>query len=233
MFFPRLAAAAALLLAAASPADAAFLTESQLLTQFGFNSSTPGSISAAWDSFSTPVAGPNFADVGSSGFTGAQPTVTQNIPGAFITSGGNIYSFQVATDFDVAVPTGVLSGDTTTFIAQIRTLGTEIAPASLLLGALGAAPVAPASITEIARTPLGGFGGELVNQLIVWNVSGPVSAGSPAFGLEFNAAGSSMSLDSLQINAFASTAAVPEPGTLLLTGIGAVGAVLVRRRKTH
>jgi prepilin-type N-terminal cleavage/methylation domain-containing protein/prepilin-type processing-associated H-X9-DG protein len=160
-----------------------------------------GSIYAEWDTFATPE-GPNPPDVAMFGFAdSAAANVAEQSGLAFITSGGNIYSFSGATDFDVTVPGSALGENLNTrFVAQIVTLGTEVDTDSMRLSYGVGNQESPADCSvELGRTELGGFGGYQVTTLFAWDVA----ALSPTtFLLEFNALGSSMSLANLAIDAY-------------------------------
>jgi len=186
-----------------------------------------------WDVFTDPYSGdepdliadnlPDVADVNANG----SALVEQTVLGAFITGGGNIYSFSVATAFEVTVPENDGSESATDFtrvVAQFRTLGTEMDYSSLDINGL-----APVYTEELARTALGGFGGDQVDYLAVWDL-----ASNPAdVVLTFNAAGSSMSLDQLAIdtaNSSTAFAAVPEPASLAM-GLAGLSWLALRRKR--
>jgi len=186
---------------------------------------TPLSTYAEWDVFTSP-AGPNAPDVGS--FVGGTlPSSAAAFSvfdsnegsGSFITGGGNIYSFGGVVSpqiefggFDLG------SGYLTTVLLQVRTLGTEIDQSTLLLNG----SIAATSATELDRVALGGFGGFQVDTLFEFNLSGNVDS----YVINFDALGSSLSLDRVAIDTFT---VVPAPGAAALLGLG--GLVATRRRR--
>ncbi len=183
-----------------------------------------------WDVFTTPVGAPgNSPDVANSNPNGTA-NLQQSDPTAFVTSGGNIYSFAAATAFEVTVPEFGNAGNFTRVMVQWTTQGNELDYASLLLD--GAVPVYS---EEIGRMDLGGMGGALVDYLAVWDLSdNPTS-----FELTFHAAGSSMSLDQFVVDthnrstpfpSLAGAPSVPEPTTLAMVGIAASFFAVTRRR---
>lgn len=184
---------------------------------------TPNSAYAQWDVF-TSTTGPNTPDVGS--FAGG--TFGSGAPNwntfdrntfSFITGGGNIYSFAGVVAPQVDVPNfGLGAGYSTTILLQTRIQGTEIDPATVLIGG-----VAPVQVTELLRQPLGGFGGFLVDTL--WRFELPGNASG--YTIQFAALGSSMSLDRVAVDTFA---VVPAPGAAGLMAIG--GLVASRRRRS-
>lgn len=184
---------------------------------------TANSAYAQWEAF-TSTFGPNTPDVGA--FAGG--ALTPGSPAwntfdrngfSFITGGGNIYSIAGVVAPQVDVPNfGLGAGYTTTILLQTRIQGTEIDPASVLIGG-----VAPAQTTELLRQPLGGPGGFLVDTL--WRFELPGNASG--YTVQFEALGSSMSLDRVAIDTFT---VVPAPGAAALLGLG--GVLAARRRRS-
>lgn len=138
---------------------------------------------------------------------------------AFLTSGGNVYSFAGATAF-TATLAAVTPGDWTVYL-RVSTLGTSVADTATLNGVSASRSI---TYTEAIT---GGFGGGEEESLWVWS---GVSTGS-AMEFAFSAAGSSMSLD--QVALYAVPAPVPEPSTwaLMAAGLGALGAITRRRQR--
>ncbi|MEM8865316.1 MAG: hypothetical protein AAGF31_07170, partial [Planctomycetota bacterium] len=163
--------------------------------------------------FTQPLApGDNAPDVGAFPAAGNDPTgsdarVQQTVPGAFITSGGNIYSFSSASNWLTSVPgTGGPIGGNTYFVAQMTTLGNTIAPSSvkLILDPDGEAEVVfPDSdpIFTINEQLSGGFGGTAQTGVYTWTLP---RQSPPEFLLDFTAGASSTSLDQLVIDVFTS-----------------------------
>jgi hypothetical protein len=183
----------------------------------GWANNAPGSVFAAWNvidgypSDSSPDAG---------SFGPTPQTLVEHTGGAFLT-GGNVYSFAVATDFTVTL-TGYGTGAGNRSVAlRTETVGTELDYGSVLLNSVGG------TRTETYRATFsGGQGGFEVESLWLWeNVPDAAS-----YAFDFNAAGSSMSLS--QVAASVSPiSAVPEPGTwaLMASGLALVGVLRMRR----
>ncbi len=182
------------------------LTSAAIDDRFGWDFGTSGSINGAWDEFTVPVGAPgNFPDAGDFG-SGSSSNLTQNTAGAFLTSGNNIYSFSTVTDFDVSINTTSLSGSFTRVVAQWRTLGGELDYGSVLLDGF-----APVYTEQLSQAALGGLGGSGIDYLAVWDfAAAPLSS----YDLEFTAAGTSLSLDQFQVDAYAQATAFPDPAPL-------------------
>lgn len=161
-----------------------------------------GSRYAEWDSFTSPIL-PNSPDVGQ--FNAAGATVQEASAGgngAFISSSLNIYSSNSATEFEIVLPADASQGSgDTRVVMQLATLGSEADYTSVQLSYADGAFLPADSLQELQRLPLGGFGGDLVTTLFVWDLM-DVAAGDLA--IYFAAAESSMSLDRLVIDTFAS-----------------------------
>ncbi|MEM6798116.1 MAG: hypothetical protein AAF589_01255 [Planctomycetota bacterium] len=160
---------------------------------------------AEWDNFDSPE-GPNAPDVGSFGF--ADPTeanvveTSEGATGAFITSGGNIYSFSAATFFGVDFPAVDIGVADVYVVAQLFTLGNEPSSSSFSLSFDGGQQgLAPTGNVESQRDSItGGFGGTLLTSQYYWELS---DVDPTSFLLEFNSEASSMSLAGLVIDVFA------------------------------
>jgi hypothetical protein len=159
--------------------------------------------------------------------------LTETTGMAFLTSGGNIYSPSFAIAISTTLPNYNFSstpgGDwNTTVFVQTRTIGSEINYAGLTLGWTDG--VGPQSVTtaqafysqELERVPNPGFGGFVVTN--IWGFNVPFNPSQ--FTLNFAGAESSVSLDQLRVDTFATP--VPEPSSMMLLG----GAALAwwRRR---
>jgi hypothetical protein len=184
---------------------------------------TPGSAYAQWERFRSATGG-NTPDVGSFAggvFPGTSPAwdVFDTSGQSFVTGGGNIYAPAAVTNITVRVPNfGLGAGWTTTVLLQVRTLGTEVDPASVLLD--GAAPV---SSRELFRETFGGPGGFRVDTLYRFEVAG----NADGYSIRFDAASSSMSLDRVAVDTFT---VVPAPAAASMLGLWAAAAAGRRRR---
>jgi hypothetical protein len=180
--------------------------------------SDPDTAVAAWNVFNAyPID--TTPDVLS--FGPAPQSVQELTGGAFLTGGGNIYSFAVATDF-ITTLTGYSAtpGATRDVVLRLETLGTSVDLSSVRLN--GAAPTTSSLLFSAA---LGGFGGSEEERLFVWD--NIVDATSYVF--DFNAAGSSMSLSQLAMYSSAATVVpLPAAGWLLISSLGTL--VSFRRR---
>lgn len=213
---------------------------------FSWDVGDPGSSFSGWDNFSLGGGDPNQVpstytpDV--TGQFGTPSLLQLNSGGSFLTSGGNLYSFAAAQDFTATVNSGGSSGAAgdsfTRIVAQFQSLGTELDYESILLSSEtgSAGTIAPNLLVETGRTDLGGFGGTEVRHLAVWDLA----SAQDAFRLDFNAAGSSMSLDQFSLNTrvqstpFGSVTAVPEPaGWAGLAAAGIGFAAWRARRRRH
>lgn len=187
-----------------------------------------GTESALWTVFTDaeglPGNTPNSAAPG--GVSVADAVVTQDVPGiAFVTGGGNIYSFSDATKFTLSDTTAYATG-IGLVVFQAETLGTEINyPLVNLTYDLGSGPTSlTAPRTELFRGSLGGFGGSDVVSRWEWDLTG---LGVDSYTIAFQAAGSSMSLDALALD---TVSAVPEPAQTGLLAAGLLSGLVVLRR---
>jgi hypothetical protein len=153
-----------------------------------------------WQIFTT-TSGPNFPDFADQNPNGTA-TLIETTGGAFVTSGGNIYSFAVATHFVVVIPDFDLGPQASSrFVVQIRTLGTTVDLSSVSMNGIIAE-----SAELLYEEPLGGFGGVLRDWKFEWV---GLSGNLPMNVLEFSAEGSSMSLDRLAVDTLASENTAP------------------------
>lgn len=169
-----------------------------------------GTVRAEWaifDGYPTDST-PDVAGAGS---------ITETTGAAFLTGGGNIYSFAAATEFSL-----VTSGLNALSTVWLRT------------GTLGTLPIVTATLNGVAATAvetysegLGGFGGSEKEWYWKWTGVGPTAT----YSFNFKAAESSMSLD--QVAVYAAAAPVPEPGewAMLLSGLALLGGIARRRTR--
>ncbi|MEM8873867.1 MAG: PEP-CTERM sorting domain-containing protein [Planctomycetota bacterium] len=180
--------------------------------------------STAFSAFVDPTTVANVPEALTNPFESASSftDVNQINPGAFVTSGGNIYSPGTVNDFVVEVASPTLAGGSTSVFIQIRTLGSPLDLASFEINGTDATALPGFTYTELARVPLGGFGGEQVDHLVEFTAPGVTGD----YTLGFTAAATSLSLDILVVD---SLVAVPEPSMAL--GVASLGGLLLRRRR--
>jgi hypothetical protein len=147
--------------------------------------------------------------------------------GAFITGGGNIYSFGGAIDPAIIIPVYGLAGLKTQVLLQIRSQGSELSDDRVNVD-IGSGPVdietLPGySYTELFRQALGGFGGSLVDHAWTFDLPGIPSS----FRVDVDNTTSSISLDRVSVDTLST---VPEPAGLGAVALGALMAL--RRRRT-
>jgi hypothetical protein len=196
--------------------DSALAVTGSAGTGNGATSATP------W--IATPAAGASYAEWNffnsyptdnTPDIAGGGASVTENTGMAFLTSGGNIYSFAAATDFTVAA--------------------TAVAGAAdvwLRIGILGNLPLTTATLNGVSAQAVetysgdsgSSFGGAEKEWFWTWsNVS------APSYSFNFGAVESSMSLDQLAVYAAAAPVPEPEAAMMLAAGLAALGFTARRR----
>ncbi|HYD01723.1 MAG TPA: hypothetical protein VEB22_10895 [Phycisphaerales bacterium] len=176
---------------------------------------------AQWESF-TSVAGPNTPGIGPTvlgSFAPGAPAFNVWVTGptAVRLGSGNIYSGNAPMSVAVTVPSfGLGGGAFTTILLQTRTQGTEINPATMLIGG-----VAPSSVLELSRISLGGQGAQVET---AWRWDLPDSQG--AYTIAFSSGGPFFSLDAVAVDIFAD---IPAPGAATVLGLGILAAARRRR----
>lgn len=205
---------------------------------FGWSRGDANSTFSGWD-FLEAVATPGFAGTP---FTDSTPDIPGQFgtpssisvgPGALGVGSGNAYSPFVALSFSSIVNSGTSGGTHTRIVAQFRTGGSELDYQGILLSTSTESPgtLVPSLMLETGRVALGGFGGDQVDYLALWDLNSSQSA----FRLDFKAASSSLSLQQfhldtlVQSSAFITPSAVPAPGTLAVLGFVSGGGWVVRR----
>jgi hypothetical protein len=194
------------------------------------------SVHAQWevftDAYSTPgnlpdVAG-SFPASGSP--SGAAAVLIGNTSSAFLTGGGNIYSFAAPTSFTVTVPNyGLGAGWNSRFVAQIQNQGSLLDFSSVRLSYDGGNQLLPYDYADEL------VGAPAPENLFAWDLAG---FNPSSFTLTFNASASSMSLDALAVDTFTQQGAfapmgVPEPATGALAALGLLGTLVARRRSVR
>lgn len=176
----------------------------------------------AWDVFTgTTAQTPDAADVNPNG----SASLSELIGGAFVTSGGNIYSPGAPVQFLVTVPGyATVAEPGTNFQVQVRTIGTELDTSSMTVDGLPASTLPGYSYEELARTPLGDFGAQVDHRFQFY-----VPSTQAGFALGFGSEESSLSLDQVAIDSYANVNVVPEPTSLV--GLAGSGLLLLRRRR--
>lgn len=182
-----------------------------------------GTLYAAWDNFSATTD--TSPDVGSANIQSAE--VKELTGGAFVTSGGNIYSFAVPTSFQVTLDgnsSGPATGSPVSVSLQLFTLGTLLDLTSVKLNGVAAS----GGITGQYDGGTG-FGGQAYDAqyLFTWDI-----AATDLFSFTFNAVGSSMSLDTVAIDIGPSSVSeVPVPAAAWLFGSAVLGMAGIGRRR--
>ncbi len=181
-----------------------------------------GSVYAEWnfmsdDDASTPLTIEDATpDIGSFGLGSTGATIREITGGAFVTSGGNLYSPSVATTFEVTLP-GLAAGPVEVWL-RTATIGSELSTVATLNG------VSATAQSNFSQPIIGGFGGDENEWVWKWTLpSAPAS-----LNIAFEAAASSVSLDQVAVYA----APVPEPETYALMALGLGALVLRARRRT-
>lgn len=210
-----------LILALLASAGMASLCEATFVLPSEWSRGDANSTYQEWDVFSSPpgLPGPFLPDIGVSNPNGAPGLTEVSYPasGSLITGSGNIYSFSAPTSFEITIPNFNLGdGYTTTVALQTRVLGTQIDPATMLIG--GVAP----SVVELLPDPAAGS----VETLWQWELPG----NADKYVIAFGSAESSMSFGAAAVDTYATV--VPEPSTLALAALAltALTVPALRRR---
>ena len=221
---------------------------------FTWGSEDSNSTFVAWDNFTgfdgatTPggILPGTIVSAEQSFVDGATPSDIRFDSFSTITSGGNAYGFNFApgqpsfqpdfiTDVTANVRSGTAGGNNTRIVAQWTTQGAELDYSSILLKTdSDPSGLAPLLSVETERMALGGFGGELVSRLAIWDLT----ESQDSYELDFNALSNHVSLDRVRFDTFTQSTpfslvtAIPEPTSFsILAAIS--GIAFSRRRRTH
>jgi len=202
-------------------------------------------VQAVWDGAYTPLGAGNYAewnifndDGAAAGIQDSTPdvsligsgsyTVSETTGGAFLTSGGNIYSPAAATAFNFVAdslggnPTG--TRDVYLRLASVGSFDDTLQRSFTNFKLNGVDGVYSQLFKE---TITGGFGGEEVEGLVVWEDA----PNNQPLTFTWEAIGDSVSLDQLSLDVGA-VSAVPVPAAAYLMASGLAGlAALVRRKQ--
>ncbi len=212
----------------ALPILAAFPVRAALFSDFevpGFRGS-PNSESAYWDIFTVPLGAPGNAanGVADGGVALSGAVITQTTPGAFLTGGGNIYSFSSASTFVLEDEVDYANG-LGLVVLQVNTLGTLLDYDSVALTYdLGSGPVSLTTTREeLYNSP--SLGNDIVSKW-EWDLSG---LNVSSYSIAFNAVESSLSLDKVTLDTLS---AVPEPQEYAaMVGVALSGFAVWRRSR--
>ena len=209
---------------------------------FGWNRGDAGSTYNGWDFFEAvvPPADPFLGFVDSTPDVDGQFGATGSISvgmGAIAVGSGNAYSPFAPLSFTSILPTGA-GASNTRIVAQFQTGGSELDYDSILLSrdSLIAGTIAPTFVMETGRSTLGGFGGDVVDYLALWDLA----ESQEEYRIDFEAASSSLSLQEFHVDTFTSEnafvsptviSAIPEPSSLAVLGLVSGYAITWRRRR--
>lgn len=200
----------------------AFATQAVWNSTNPWGTSTPTSY-AEWNLFNATTD--NSPDIALT--AGTTASVQETTGGAFVTGGGNIYSFSSATSF-TATLSGASSGLFDVYL-RIGTLGTLASTTATLNG------VSATSVLQFNEDQGVVMGGATAEQELFWKWSS-VSAAS-LYTFKFNSTSSSMSLDQLALAAVSvpTVTPVPEPEaySMMALGLGLMAFAARRSAKNN
>ena len=191
-----------------------------------------------WDRFTSSLNGPNVPNNAvTPNEVDADPdnafgtaTITQTVPGAFLTGGGNIYSPSSATTFSLAIPNANLgAGYQTSFLVQVRAATGDFDFSNFLVNGTALNLLANNSIQLIDKfTYDAGFG---FTSALDYKIEFTLPSNSALDTITFESLETGLSFDKISVDT--NVTAVPEPSSLILAGLfTAFGTILCRRRKT-
>ncbi len=220
---------------------------------FTWSALAPNSTHSIWNGFDDFPGGsaPGFLPAGTSpapqsSFSGDATTSALTFQSnAMLLSSGNAYGGLFSeiqdpsflTDAFATVRSGTTGGPYTRIVLQFETLGSELDYSSLLLSL---SPLVPGTIDvshgiETGRTTLGGFGGERVSYLALWDLE----TSQDEFRIDFMASSYHMSLENFRIDSltqnapFVTPGVVPEPSSSLAIALLAIRGLTRRRRRVQ
>lgn len=223
-----------LVLAAGQSAHATQVVWDNTFTPSGWTrASTPGSLYADWNIFNddlpAPATGIQDTSPEVANFGGGTYKVAETTGGAFLTSGGNIYSPFSATLFDFTF--GNVAGGPRDVYMRIASLGnfnTTLNQAFTGFTLNGIAGTYTELFREVSSivTPGGPSDSYEVESLVSF-LGVP---GASSYLLKFNSIGDSVSLDQLSLDV-GPVAPVPLPAAVYLMGSELVGLAAMARRR--
>jgi hypothetical protein len=213
-----------------------------------FLSGTAGATQAVWDASFTPAGWTRGSTTGSryaewnvftddanaslivdqtpevSNFGGGTYQLTETSGTAFLTSGGNIYSFAAPTGFTFSASGSSDTGTRDVYL-RVGSVGNVVSNRSFTGFTLNG--IAGTYSELYSETVTGGFGGSEIEALLFWNDI----ANASTFNFAWNAVGSSVSLDQLSLD-ISPVTAVPVPAALWLLGSALTGLMTIGRRQS-
>lgn len=202
---------------------------------FGWVRGVPNSTFSGWDVFNNET--PALTTILDStpelpGQFGFAATIRETSGAGIVLGSGNIYGLSGVTTFVVNQP-GLNLGPsaTTRIVAQFQTLGNELRYDSIRLSGTGFANVLPSFTQELSRSSFGMPGQPGSGANVIYLAGWDVAQNLGDYSLAFESSASAMSLARFNLDTFASVTAVPEPTTVALISLAAIGWGIHRTRK--
>jgi len=163
--------------------------------------------------------------------TNGSATVTQTVPGAFLTGSGNIYSPTGSTAYSIALPNYNLGANfQTNFLVQLRAFTGEFNLSSMQINGISISTLPNFSTQLLDMFVYSAMGGDTAALDYKLEFSLPGNAAIDTF--TFSSAGPGLSFDKLSIDT--NVSAIPEPSVLLLGCLLALpGLIAVRLRQNR